>query len=246
MIYVSHMNLYPGMNIRNILLPNFWRYLQQDDFIGFAAFVIHENRLHLRRIGIHPDFRSRGLGTCLMNSMLEQSDKQGVDLLDLMVQQDNLTAINLYKKFDFIVTGESTQFSVPILARDTEGFSVIPIHQYIARNSSHPSRQKILKWVGRHKPPQRFALVFLHQDQPVGFTCFSPDLPGCYPFELFDPVDDIHLLLSSLNPFVLTNKRTIKITTYDPLAVTSFQAAQTKINYRLYKMTKTLVSSELL
>jgi ribosomal-protein-alanine N-acetyltransferase len=225
------------------IADEFFALFTADAFIGFAAFIIRENRSHLRRIGIHPDFRARGLGGRLMERMLQRTKEQGVDFLDLWVEQGNQAAINLYQKFGYFITGESTQFLVPILSSDTEDFSVISVQQYLTRNPGLSDQSFFRKFADRHNPPQTYVLVFLQKDQPVGFTCFSPDLPGCYPFELFKQIEDIHQLISTLRPYLLAHKSTLKITTDDPLATTSLKADSMEENYRLYKMVRTLVSS---
>ena len=218
----------------------FWGIFNQDAFIGYAVLTYNENKAHIRRIAIHPDFRSRGLATKLMNAMLDHASTCGVYLIDLLVQQDNLPALQLYRKYDFQVTGESLQFSVAITDRTIPGYAAIPVDEYQHGRQYAPHEKRILAWAEQHVPPHKLVLVYLKENQPIGFARFSPDFPGCAPFELFteNAVGDVHDLVALLGRYALPDKPIIKITTENENAITLFKAAGTQENYSLYKMTK--------
>lgn len=55
---------------------------------------------------VHPDFWGKGIGTCLMKSILELADNWlNLQRIDLEVNTDNSAGIRLYKKFGFVIEG---------------------------------------------------------------------------------------------------------------------------------------------
>lgn len=245
----SHLNnlIFPNEPVseyeyQEFISANFWAIYDQDTFIGYSVMTTSGEQAHIRRIGIHPDFRSQGFATKLMDTMLKRAKGQNVNVVDLSVQQDNQSAINLYKKYGFRVTGESVQFSVPITPMVVDSYSIIPIDEYKKSGKYFPHETQILNWAEHHDPPQKLVLVFSKENMPVGFARFSPDFPGCSPFEIFTDksVDDIRALVSLLGEYALPHKRTIKITTGNLKAIRLLKSAGSKENYCLYEMVKTL------
>jgi len=69
---------------------------------------------HPRRKGIgdqliylHQDFHNVGLGTAMMEKLLQLAKKEGMHKIELYVVADNEVAIHLYRKFDFQIEGVS-------------------------------------------------------------------------------------------------------------------------------------------
>jgi RimJ/RimL family protein N-acetyltransferase len=69
---------------------------------------------HPRRKGVgdqliylHQDFHNVGLGTAMMEKLLQLAKKEGMHKIDLYVIADNQVAIHLYKKFGFQTEGVS-------------------------------------------------------------------------------------------------------------------------------------------
>ncbi len=52
-------------------------------------------------MGVHRDFRRRGIGERLMTGVIEQAWKTGLERLELEVWSDNQPAITLYEKLGF-------------------------------------------------------------------------------------------------------------------------------------------------
>ena len=72
-----------------------------------AAKIKHVGKL---TIGILPDFQSQGLGSMLMKKALEYSKLNKLRRIELFVFASNIKAINLYKKFGFVIEGERKNF----------------------------------------------------------------------------------------------------------------------------------------
>ena len=79
--------------------------------------VVGQLRLHVqtaprrRDVGgfgmaVHDDFQGRGVGTALMQAMIELADKWlALRRLELEVYTDNVAGVKLYEKFGFVVEG---------------------------------------------------------------------------------------------------------------------------------------------
>lgn len=215
---------------------SFWTVTRQGEPVGYAVMSHHGNRAHIRRIGIHPAYRRQGLGHQLMQSILDQAAGLGAAWIDLSVQQDNPAAIHLYRKYGFQFTGESVQFSLSIPSPPATNYAAIPVNEFRGH------AEAIQAWSDSHAPPNYWVLVFMQGNVTLGFTRFSPDFPGCSPFEIFEdtPLVDIQALVSTLGPYTLPGKTTVKITTGNPTAIGLFKTGGIRQNYSLYGMGKTL------
>ena len=56
-------------------------------------------------IGVHPEFRHRGIGTSLMRATLAHAQKIGLERVELDVFASNPVAKQLYEKMGFVVEG---------------------------------------------------------------------------------------------------------------------------------------------
>lgn len=56
-------------------------------------------------MGVHVDYRGRGIGTRLMEAAIDKARQKGLIRVDLGVYASNPTAIALYKKFGFVEEG---------------------------------------------------------------------------------------------------------------------------------------------
>lgn len=58
------------------------------------------------RMGILKEYRGTGLGTKLMQIVLDEAKKMGITRVELDVREDNSNAIKLYQKFGFEIEGK--------------------------------------------------------------------------------------------------------------------------------------------
>ena len=68
---------------------------------GFIIITFIEEGGFINGIGIHPNYRRRGLGKTLMLSSMKRAAKNGMKTLILEVDIDNYGAINLYRRVGF-------------------------------------------------------------------------------------------------------------------------------------------------
>jgi len=73
-----------------------------DIFPDWAHAVAHRGHVGM---GVHADFRGRGLGTRLLGACLAKATAQGMTRIELEVRADNTPAIGLYRKLGFTEEG---------------------------------------------------------------------------------------------------------------------------------------------
>jgi ribosomal-protein-alanine N-acetyltransferase len=73
--------------------------------IGYISFSIVIDEVHLRNIAVHGEWKRRGIASKMIAEMICLSSKRGADKVTLEVRESNRGAIELYKKFGFVVKG---------------------------------------------------------------------------------------------------------------------------------------------
>ena len=61
-------------------------------------------------ISVRKDYWGKGIGTGIMNILMDFAKKSGAEVLELEVRSDNEAAISLYKKFGFEKIGTNEKF----------------------------------------------------------------------------------------------------------------------------------------
>ncbi len=75
----------------------------QSDIVGFGQFYPRWQRVHLSRIGIHPQQQGRGYGKILVTQLLQAADDVAeLTEFALFVYKDNLPAVALYRSLGFV------------------------------------------------------------------------------------------------------------------------------------------------
>ena len=80
------------------------------DIIGYAGIWIAIDIAHITNIVVKKDCRNQGIGSYLLKELIEISKKLEVKELTLEVNEYNLAAINLYKKFEFKHVGTRKKY----------------------------------------------------------------------------------------------------------------------------------------
>ena len=76
------------------------------DIAGAIDCQRHRDRWTINNIEIAPEFQNVGIGTWLINRLLQQARGEDVPV-DLQVMKVNLDARRLYERLGFTVTGET-------------------------------------------------------------------------------------------------------------------------------------------
>lgn len=69
--------------------------------IGFAGLWKICDEGHITNIAVHPNYRGNGIGSKLVESLINNSNSWYINSLTLEVRSSNIVAQNLYKKYGF-------------------------------------------------------------------------------------------------------------------------------------------------
>ncbi|HHW66409.1 ribosomal protein S18-alanine N-acetyltransferase [Defluviitalea raffinosedens] len=75
------------------------------NILGYAGMWKIADEGHITNIAVHPDFQHQGVGTLLMQGIIEEAQRNHFIGLTLEVRESNIKAQNLYKKFGFVNEG---------------------------------------------------------------------------------------------------------------------------------------------
>jgi ribosomal-protein-alanine N-acetyltransferase len=71
--------------------------------IGFCAFWLVFDEIHINNVALRPQFRGRGIGTALMRHVLDEARSLGAKRATLEVRASNTGAIRLYERLGFYI-----------------------------------------------------------------------------------------------------------------------------------------------
>ena len=85
-------------------------YKVDGEFLGEIAYVLDMNdsdytipnqRIYLSRLIVKPEYRNKGIGSILVDFMIEEIRKMGYKEISIGVDKDNTAALHLYRKKGF-------------------------------------------------------------------------------------------------------------------------------------------------
>jgi len=89
----------------NIQLPEYIRkfyvVVKENKIVGYIVCWLSDKAAHIYNISVKKEYQNRGIGSCLLEYLLEELKKDGFTTVVLEVRKSNSKAINLYKKFGF-------------------------------------------------------------------------------------------------------------------------------------------------
>jgi len=71
------------------------------ELVGYACLMLSAEEAHLTNIAVLPQRRGNGIGTHLMDHLIEKAKASGCHAMLLDVRASNSAAISLYKKYRF-------------------------------------------------------------------------------------------------------------------------------------------------
>ena len=87
----------------------------EGELIGTGAVSVVDGRPRFAHrseiaISVRKDYWGKGIGSGIMNVLMDFAKKSGAEVLELQVRSDNEAAISLYKKFGFEKIGTNEKF----------------------------------------------------------------------------------------------------------------------------------------
>ena len=76
-------------------------YVEKDKIIGFLLYSLIYDRIEIEQFEIVTDNRRKGIGGKLLKYLIEKYQDTSIKNITLEVKEDNIAAINLYKKYGF-------------------------------------------------------------------------------------------------------------------------------------------------
>ena len=119
---LSKMSIEDLKSIKNVLasdFDNFWSFdvleeelecdnsyvivakVDENTIVGFAALKVILDEADIMNIVVKKDFRHNGIGSVLLENLINYSKDLNLKTITLEVNENNLSAIRLYDKFSF-------------------------------------------------------------------------------------------------------------------------------------------------
>jgi ribosomal-protein-alanine N-acetyltransferase len=73
--------------------------------LGYSGFWLIVDEAHICTLGVHPDWRGRGLGGLLLVHLLDRAAERGAAVATLEVRASNLVAQSMYRRYGFAPVG---------------------------------------------------------------------------------------------------------------------------------------------
>lgn len=73
--------------------------------IGYYSYIHIFDEAHILNIAILPEYQGKGYGNVMMEYLLSESLKEGLENVTLEVRKSNVKAIGLYEKYGFKCVG---------------------------------------------------------------------------------------------------------------------------------------------
>ena len=81
-----------------------------DEIVGFAGIKIILDEADLMNIVVKKDYRKKGIASSLLKKLIFIAKEKNLKSINLEVNAKNLSAISLYKKFNFIEIGKRKNY----------------------------------------------------------------------------------------------------------------------------------------
>lgn len=83
---------------------------ENENILGFAGIIILPDDVEITNIVTKKSERKKGIGNLLLDKLINMASKTGRSNISLEVNENNIIAINLYKKFGFETVGRRKKY----------------------------------------------------------------------------------------------------------------------------------------
>ncbi len=100
----------PNSNLLALYLLDNQREKPKNTMIGMGCLWAIAEEAHITLLGVHPNYRRRGLGQLLLLTLLQEAIARELAWATLEVNVHNSGAINLYQKLGFQIVGKRKKY----------------------------------------------------------------------------------------------------------------------------------------
>ena len=83
-----------------------WVVRKNDAIVAYALMMLVLDEVHLLNITVMPELQGQGLGKALLRHLCADAREQGTRYMFLEVRPSNTHALEMYRRFGFIVVGQ--------------------------------------------------------------------------------------------------------------------------------------------
>lgn len=84
--------------------------VQDGRAVAYGGMLLVPGEGQVTNVAVHPDYRKRGLGTVIVDAMIQESKRRGLEQIALEVRCSNEAAIGLYERAGFVRAGVRKRF----------------------------------------------------------------------------------------------------------------------------------------
>ena len=101
-------------DIKNDFISNsftrYFIYMEKSSIIGFVNYYDLYERFEIANIYVLDSYRRKGIASRLMEKVIDVGKEKDIENITLEVREDNISAINLYKKYDFFSVAKREKY----------------------------------------------------------------------------------------------------------------------------------------
>lgn len=83
---------------------------EEDEILGYCGLYCILNEGDISNVAVKEEYRKKGIGAEMLNFLMQQARKRGIESFTLEVRKSNESAIGLYKKLGFESAGIRKEF----------------------------------------------------------------------------------------------------------------------------------------
>lgn len=83
---------------------------EEDEILAFGGLWFNIDEAHIMNIAVKREFRRNHIGTELLKFLVDEAKKENKNCITLEVREDNVPAIELYKKLEFNEVGKRKKY----------------------------------------------------------------------------------------------------------------------------------------
>lgn len=84
--------------------------LASDEVVGYIGYAHIIDEAHIMNVAVKEGFRKQGIGSRLLDCLLEDCKERNIIAATLEVNQTNFDAISLYEKYGFLLAGKRKNY----------------------------------------------------------------------------------------------------------------------------------------